>query len=157
VQYLQAPLHVIAPMIALNAENFTMNTVLGLPAFLYGNEGVNSHAPVMQVYDRVVVRTTVGGRGTTIPTFPPLDPSAAVHASNAYNKSLVPLGWFYGNQTFNVSTATVWLAGVNNTAIDIQTRLCPEAGCSSLGTVAADVRWVRILLIQAVGGPWAST
>jgi hypothetical protein len=93
----------------------------------------------MQKYDRVLVNGRVNP--TPALTARPTNDSGLAHGTTFYNKNFTALGWWYGNVTYNITTAAVWLAGGSNSALTVQTRLCPEEGCNTLGSGPADFRW----------------
>jgi hypothetical protein len=90
-----------------------------------------------QVYDRV----TVNGRTVTPPvTALPATPFNASHGTLFYNKTLMPATWWWGNETFNMSTAAVLLAGRTDSTLRVTPVECPVQGCNVLGRPGADFR-----------------
>jgi hypothetical protein len=89
------------------------------------------------VHDRV----TVNGRTVTPPvTALPASPFNASHGTLFYNKTLAPATWWWGNETFNMSSAAVLLAGRTDSTLRVTPVECPVQGCNVLGGSGADFR-----------------
>uniref|UniRef100_A0A383WCP6 Fibrocystin-L n=1 Tax=Tetradesmus obliquus TaxID=3088 RepID=A0A383WCP6_TETOB len=105
-----------------------------------------------QVYDRV----TVNGKSASPPAAAlPATPFNASHGSLFYNKTLSPVGWWWGNETFNMTTAAVLLAGRSDSALRVTPVECPVQGCNVLGKPAADFR--NGTLLWSDNATWANT
>lgn len=91
----------------------------------------------MQVFDRVEVNS----RAVSPPLAAlPSSPAVAIHGTLFYNKTRVPVGWFWGNETLDVTSASVLLAGATDATLRVVPQACPLRGCNVLPPIAADIR-----------------
>lgn len=96
---------------------------------------------VLQVQDRV----EVNGKVTTPALLGP-PPANASHGALFYNKTRAPVGWYWGNETLDVTAATMLLSGPSGGTLRVVPQACPVRGCNVLPPVAADIRWVELHL-----------
>lgn len=99
---------------------------------------------LLQVYDRLEANNKVVN--------PPLvslpaNPTNASHGTVFYNKTRVPVGWYWGNETLNVTSASVLVSGPTDASLRVVVQSCPVKGCNVLQPVAADFRWGATCLL----------
>lgn len=98
---------------------------------------MGTNSTVYQVHDRV----EVNGRSISPPLSAfPATPFNASHGTLFYNKTRVPVGWYWGNETLNVTTAQVLVAGSSDATLRVVPQACPVRGCNVLPPVAVDIR-----------------
>lgn len=89
----------------------------------------------MQVNDHVKVNGKTASGLLALP-----DPTSAKHGALFYNKTKAPLGWWYGNETHNVTRSTVFLDGPSDGRLNIDMNECPDSGCPLTPAKPADWR-----------------
>lgn len=95
----------------------------------------------LQVYDRV----EVNNKAPNPPLVAlPVTPSNGSHGTVFYNKTRSPVGWFWGNTTLDVTTASVLVSGPSDASLQVVPMPCPPRGCNVLAPVAADFRSVHV-------------
>jgi hypothetical protein len=83
----------------------------------------------------------VNGRSVSpVLAAPPASPAVAAHGTLFYNKTRAPVGWYWGNETLDVTTGQVLLAGPSDASLTVVPQSCPVRGCNVLPPVAADIR-----------------
>lgn len=112
---------------------------------MHTHSAVSRPAPP-QVQDCVEVNGRAIGPALTSP------PAAnASHGALYYNKTRSPMGWFWGNKTLNMTSASLLLSGPSDATLRVVPQACPVRGCNALPSVTADIRrvvfWLGSVLV----------
>ncbi|KAG2491954.1 hypothetical protein HYH03_009686 [Edaphochlamys debaryana] len=82
---------------------------------------------------------TVNSKRTNMTSFLPAS-NATEHGSFYYDMTLNPNTWWWGNNTYNDTCFKVVSAGSNDYALNVDSFVCPETGCTNLPPDVVDVR-----------------